>query len=109
MSCFLGLFFKGEQRMAQKVRPDVSQPIRDKVVGWTREKGLDFNIDIKIVGKKNISLKISHAFELAEDLLESLREFFVQIAQAFELKVIGIQRNDAGRSMSCAFEFTAAG
>jgi hypothetical protein len=99
--------FRGLHRMAQKVTRDVSQPIREKVAVWTKEKDLDFSI--KVVEGKIISVKISHALTLAKELLESLREFFVHIAQAFGLKVIGIQRNDAGRSMSCAFEFTAAG
>lgn len=98
---FGGLFdFRGLHRMANTV--DAGQPIREQVATWTRERNLDYNIEI-IAGK--IAIKISHAIALANDLKDALRMFFVEIAQTFGLKVIAIQRHDAGRGMSCAFEY----
>lgn len=86
--------------MAKKV--DVIQPIREHVAPWTKERDLDYNIEV-IAGK--IAIKVSHALTLADELMEALREFFVHIAQSFGLKVVAIQRHDAGRGMSCAFEY----
>lgn len=85
--------------MAKKVDP--GQPIREHVATWTTERNLDFNIQV-IAGK--IAIKISHTLALADELKEALRKFFVEIAETFGLKVIAIQRHDAGRGMSCAFE-----
>lgn len=90
--------------MAQKVEVDVrSEPIRQTIARWTEEMGLDFSR--MVVTGKTIAVEISHALKLTEELMETLRRFFVEIAKTHGLKIVAKGRSAEERAMTCAFEY----